>query len=140
MTAPGGMIAAGRERPADRGVWRAELIATMRLAWPMALTQLGQVAMMTTDLALSGRLGHDAVAAAALAHTILFGVFVLGLGLVSAVAPLAAQAYGAREPRIVRRSLRVGLWAATFFGVPLTLAQLWGEELLIATGQATETA
>ena len=36
----------------------------------------------------------------------------LGMGLVSAVAPLAAQAFGARQPRIVRRALRVGLWAA----------------------------
>ena len=35
------------------------------------------------------------------------------MGLVSAVAPLAAQAYGAREPRMVRRALRVGLWAAS---------------------------
>ena len=33
------------------------------------------------------------------------------MGLVSAVAPLAAQAFGARNPRMVRRALRVGLWA-----------------------------
>ena len=100
---------------------------TVKLALPIALTQLGQIAMMTSDLALIGRLGDQAVAAAALAHTVLFMVFVLGMGIVSAVAPLAAQAYGAREPRMVRRALRVGLWAAVILGVPLTLAQLWGE-------------
>jgi MATE family multidrug resistance protein len=113
---------------------------TVKLALPIALTQLGQIAMMTSDLALIGRLGDAAVAAAALAHTVLFMVFVLGMGIVSAVAPLAAQAYGAREPRMVRRALRVGLWAAVILGAPLTLVQLWGDELLIALGQSPENA
>src|SRR5262245_6237796 len=49
-------------------VWRDELIGTVKLAGPLALTQLGQIAMMTVDLALLGRLGNSAVAAAALAH------------------------------------------------------------------------
>ena len=66
---------------------------------PIALTQLGQIAMMTTDLALIGRLGDEAVAAAALASTVFFISFTFGMGLVSAVAPLAAQAFGARDPR-----------------------------------------
>jgi MATE family multidrug resistance protein len=131
---------AGAPAPATLALWRGELIETMRLAVPMAMTQLGQVAMMTTDLALLGRLGDKIVAATALAHTVLFAAFVLGMGLVSAVAPLAAQAYGARQPRMVRRSLRVGLWASIMLGVPLTLAQLWGADMLLALGQAPEAA
>src|SRR5262245_54695604 len=119
---------------------RSELLATVKLALPMALTQLGQVAMMTTDLALLGRLGDRVVAATALAHTVLFAAFVVGMGIVSAVAPLAAQAFGARQPRMVRRALRVGLWAATLLGIPLSLAQLKGEDLLVALGQNPETA
>ncbi len=124
--------------PASR--WRTELVETLRLAWPIALTQLGQIAMMTSDLALLGRLGDHVVAAAALGHTVLFAVFVLGMGLVSAVAPLAAQAFGARDPRMVRRALRVGLWAATLLGIPLSLVQLYGKEILLALGQAEEAA
>ena len=77
--------------------------------------------MMTTDLVLLGRLGDKVVAAAALAHTVLFAGFTLGMGLDAAVAPSAAQAFGARQPRMVRRALRVGLWAALLLGVPLTL-------------------
>jgi MATE family multidrug resistance protein len=71
-----------------------ELTETLRLAVPIALTQLGQIAMMTTDMVLIGRLGDEAVAAAALAHTVFFISFTFGMGLVSAVAPLAAQAFG----------------------------------------------
>jgi MATE family multidrug resistance protein len=126
--------------PDGRATWRVDIIDTLRLAWPMALTQLGQIAMMTTDLALIGRLGSAAVAAVGLAHLILFIGFVLGMGPVSAVAPLAAQAFGARNPRMVRRSLRVGLWAAVMLGIPVNLAQLWGEDILAAAGQSAESA
>ncbi|MGN6114660.1 MAG: MATE family efflux transporter, partial [Nitrobacter sp.] len=117
-----------------------ELAETFRLAVPIALTQLGQIAMMTTDLALIGRLGDNAVAAAALAHTVFFVSFTAGMGLVSAVAPLAAQAFGARDPRMVRRALRVGLWAALLAAPPLMLPPLFGEQILLWLGQAPESA
>jgi MATE family multidrug resistance protein len=134
-------LTAGVPTPADTpSRWRTELTETLRLAWPIALTQLGQIAMMTTDLALLGRLGDHVVAAAALGHTVLFVVFVLGMGLVSAVAPLAAQAFGARDPRMVRRALRVGLWAATLLGIPLSAVQLFGEDILLFLGQTEEAA
>jgi MATE family, multidrug efflux pump len=140
MTMPGTIAASARAARAARAPLRAELAETMALAWPMALTQLGQIAMMTTDLALIGRLGDKPLAAAALAHIVLFVGFVLGMGLMSAVAPLAAQAFGARKPRMVRRALRVGLWAAVLLGVPLNIMQLWGEDILRLTGQAPDLA
>src|SRR3984893_3109133 len=83
-----------------------EFNETLELAAPIALTQLGQIAMMATDLAFIGRLGDDAVAAAALAGTVYFVSFTFGMGLMSAVAPLAAQAFGARNPHLIRRALR----------------------------------
>jgi MATE family multidrug resistance protein len=138
MTMPGTMQAVGA--PAGRGVWREELADTVKLALPIALTQLGQIAMMTSDLALIGRLGDKAVAAAALAHTVLFMLYVFGMGLISAVTPLASQYVGARQPRMVRRAVRVGLWATVILGVPFTLAQMWGGELLVALGQSHEAA
>jgi MATE family multidrug resistance protein len=139
MTMPGVIPAAG-VAPAGKAIWRTEMTETVRLALPIALTQLGQIAMMTSDLMLIGRLGDKAVAAAALAHTVLFSMFVIGMGLISAVTPLAAQYFGAREPRMVRRALRVGLWAAVILGAPLSVAQLWGGELLLALGQSPESA
>jgi MATE family multidrug resistance protein len=117
-----------------------ELTETLRLAVPMALTQLGQIAMMTTDLALVGRLGDQAVAAAALATTVYFVSFTVGMGLVSAVSPLAAQAFGARDPRMVRRALRVGLWAALLVALPMMAFPLKGEAILLALGQAPVNA
>jgi MATE family multidrug resistance protein len=117
-----------------------ELSETVGLSAPMVLTQLGQIAMMTTDLAFIGRLGDEAVAAAALAGTVYFVSFTFGLGLMSAVAPLAAQAFGGRDPRRVRRSLRAGLWVALLISLPIMVFPLRGEQILLALGQAAVPA
>lgn len=132
----------GTENAAGKSTHRLslELTETLKLAVPIVLTQLGQIAMMTTDLALIGRLGDEAVAAAALAHTVFFVSFTFGMGLMSAVAPLAAQAFGARDPRLVRRALRVGLWAALLISLPIMLLPLFGEQILLTLGQAPATA
>src|SRR3954464_10243804 len=133
-TAPPNSIARGNHHLA------AELGETLKLAVPLALTQLGQIAMMTTDLAMIGRLGSEAIAAASLAHTILFVSFTFGMGLVAAVAPLAAQAFGARNPHLIRRSLRVGLWAALLISLPLMALRFWAEPVLLMLGQTPITA
>src|SRR5258706_12708662 len=123
-----------------RGHLAEEFAETLRLAVPLALTQLGQIAMMTTDLAFIGRLGGEAVAAAALAHTVFFVSFTFGMGLVSAVAPLAAQAFGARNPHRIRRSLRVGLWTALFIALPMMALSFRGEPILLMLGQSPVAA
>lgn len=117
-----------------------EFVETLRLAVPMMLTQLGQIAMITSDLVLIGRLGEDSVAAAALAHTVYFVSFTFGLGLMAAVSPLAAQAFGARDVRRIRLSLRVGLWVALLISLPMMASPLYGEHILMALGQAPHSA
>ncbi|WFU24678.1 MATE family efflux transporter [Bradyrhizobium sp. CB1717] len=123
-----------------QGHLAAEFGETLRLAVPMMLTQLGQIAMITTDLAMIGHLGESAVAAAALAHTVYFVSFTFGLGLMSAVSPLAAQAFGAGDVRRIRRSLRVGLWAALLISLPMMASPLYGEQILLALGQVPQSA
>jgi MATE family multidrug resistance protein len=145
---PGSMTAmdeiAGTSQPrlarASRHHLSVELAETAQLALPMALTQLSQIAMMTTDLAFIGRLGGEAVAAAALAGTVYFVSFTFGMGLTSAVAPLAAQAFGADDPMMVRRSLRTGLWAALLLSLPIMVFPLRGEQILLLLGQAPQAA
>jgi MATE family multidrug resistance protein len=126
--------------PSRSALWRAEFSATIALAAPIVLTQLGQIAMMTTDLALIGRLSDAAVGAAALGHAVMYSAYMLCLGLASAVTPLASQAVGAREPRGVRSALHAGLWAVTILGLPLIALQLRAESFLIMLGQTAEVA
>jgi MATE family multidrug resistance protein len=133
-------IAAAGEHPARRGILRAELGATVKLALPMALTQLGQVAMLTTDVVLLGRLGADVLAAAALGMNVFFVFFIFGLGLVTATAPLAAQAHGAGDARGVRRVTRMGLWATLIVGASASLILAFAEPILVAAGQDAKLA
>jgi MATE family multidrug resistance protein len=133
-------LTAAGEKSAQPGTLRSEFGATIKLALPMALTQLGQIAMLTTDMLIVGRLGEDALAAAALGMNMFFLCFIIGMGVVTATAPLAAQAYGARDPRGLRRVIRQGLWAGLAFGAPLSVIQLWGEPLLLAANQDPKLA
>ena len=127
---PEGPAAAGARRP-----WRLESRALMVLAFPLVLTEVAQMAMGATDMVMMGWLGAEALAAGALANHF-YGFFVLvGTGLVSAVAPMVAQAIGARQFRLVRRSLRQGFWVAAAVSLP-SMAVVWhAEAILIPLGQ-----
>lgn len=100
--------------------WSVELRATFALAWPLVIAQVAQNALQATDVIMMGWLGPEALAAGTLASTFLMPFFLLAVGIVGAVAPLAAQARGARNIKAVRRIVRQGFWAATLMAVLLT--------------------
>ncbi|MGY4473672.1 Na+-driven multidrug efflux pump [Bradyrhizobium sp. USDA 3364] len=104
-----------------------ELKETAKLAWPMALTQVGQIVMMTTDIAFIGHIGAEAIAAAGLAARVYVLAFTFGTGLLAPIAPLTAQALGANNLAVVRRALRVGLWAAMMLSFPIMALASCGE-------------
>ena len=90
--------------------WSEEFQALFTLAWPLIIAQLAQNALFTTDVIMMGWLGAKFVAAGALANALFIAVQLLGVGIVGAVAPMTAQALGARDLRSVRRTVRQGLW------------------------------
>jgi multidrug resistance protein, MATE family len=104
--------------------WLAELRVMFTLAWPLVIAQLAQNALTTTDVVMMGWLGPKDLAAGTLATTFLMPFLVGGMGVVGAVAPLVAQARGARDIKAVRRIVRQGFWVALIlaaFIVPLVL-------------------
>ncbi|WP_247410314.1 MATE family efflux transporter [Bradyrhizobium sp. 150] len=115
-----------------------ELCETAIVAFPMVLTQLGQIAMVTTDLAFIGRLGVESLAATALACRVYLVSLMFGVGLLAAMGSLAAQAFGADNLTILRRSLRMGLWAEFLLAFPIMAFALRGEHILLALGQAPD--
>jgi MATE family multidrug resistance protein len=92
--------------------WGGELRATFALAWPLVIAQLAQNLLHTTDVILLGWLGANALAAGTLAGAFVLLFQVAGIGVIGAVAPLVAQARGARDIKAVRRIVRQGCWAA----------------------------
>ncbi|KKB10395.1 hypothetical protein VE26_09220 [Devosia chinhatensis] len=102
------------------GGWGAELSATFALAWPLVIAQVAQNALQATDVLMMGWLGPQALAAGTLANSFIMPLFLFGVGVVGAVAPLTAQARGARDIKAIRRVVRQGFWAA--FVLALLLA------------------
>ena len=92
--------------------WGAEFRALFTLGWPLIVAQLAQNALFTTDVIMVGWLGPKYLAAAALANSLFIAIQLFGVGVAGAVAPMVAQALGARDQRSVRRTVRQGIWAA----------------------------
>jgi len=115
--------------------WIDEFKATLGLAIPLVITQVGQIAIQTTDVLMLGRLGETALAASSLGATMATFLWLFGVGIVTAVAPLAAQAYGARNARELRRVVRQGMWVGIAIGVPFSLIMVAGDPILQFFGQ-----
>ncbi|WP_246132836.1 MATE family efflux transporter [Devosia ginsengisoli] len=115
--------------------WGDELRATFALAWPLVIAQLAQNALTATDVIMLGWLGPTHLAAGTLATTFLMPFLVCGVGIVGAVAPLVAQARGARDIKAVRRVVRQGMWAAILLAVLFTPILLQIRPIYAALGQ-----
>ncbi len=111
-----------------------------RLALPLALGELSFVLITATDFLMIGWLGQRELAAAALGLNWVWLIHSLDLGTLGALAPIAAQALGARSLRLVRRTIRQGFWVALTMA-PITLFALWHTQtVLVWLGQDPDLA
>lgn len=115
--------------------WGAELRATFLLAWPLVIAQLAQNALHTTDVILLGWLGPSYLAAGTLGTTFFMPFLLFGVGVVGAVAPLVAQARGARNIKAVRRIVRQGFWAGILLSALMLPVVLQIRPIYAALGQ-----
>lgn len=117
--------------------WRAEVRATLALAWPMILTNLAQAAMTATDVMIIGRLGAEALAAGALGSNLYFAPLIFGLGLAYATQPMMAAELGRRKHSVrdVRRTVRQGLWLSSLVAIPIWILLWNAEPVLLVLGQ-----
>ena len=94
----------------------------MRLAWPLALAELGWMAQGLIDLVMAGPLGPAAIGAGSLANMLFYPIAISGTGLLLGMDTMVAQSFGAADPRDCRRTLVNGSWLALALTLPLTLA------------------
>lgn len=131
---------AAARSPRDPNPWVAESRAMVKLALPIVASQLGLIAMQTTDVIMLAQLGPDYLAAGSLGFAVYFNVWLFCLGVLIASASLVAQAYGARDYRGVRRSVRQGFWVALTLSLP-AMALVWnGHHLLLWAGKGAAVA
>jgi MATE family multidrug resistance protein len=73
--------AAHEVRAADYRPRAADLEALVRLAFPVAVVQVGMLAMGVVDTIMVGRVSAIDLAAVAIGHLYFFGVAVFGMGV-----------------------------------------------------------
>jgi MATE family multidrug resistance protein len=112
----------------------AEIRATIAVAGPLAAANLAQMAMGFTNTVIVGSLGSAALAAAGLGASLYFTIAMVCSGILTAVAPLAAHAIGARDDRRAGRVAGAGLVLAALLTVPVVVALLLANRLLVTLG------
>lgn len=124
------------------GGWGRELRAMLALAWPLALTNLSQVALVVTDTLFLGRLGEIPLAAATLGGNLYFIAMSLPFGLAFAASAMMAQEKGRvrHHVREMRRTFRQAMWLGLLSFPPIALLLWHSAALLRATGQDPELA
>lgn len=104
-------------------------------ALPIVATQLGAMLLGVVDTVMVGRLGVDAIGAAALGNVWVMGTLIAGMGLVAGIDPIISQAHGARDGARCGIGLQQGLAMACWSSVPIAGLWLLTEPILIAFGQ-----
>ncbi len=114
--------------------------AFLRLGLPLIASHLAQFAIHMTDTLMLGWYDVTALAAATIASTLFFVVFIVGAGFAIAVTPLVAAAAEEGDEVQVRRVTRMGIWLSIIYGLIVMVPFFWGEAILIAMGQDPEVS
>lgn len=127
------------ERPPARTL-REHVSRTLELAWPVVLSRLAFITLLTIDVIVLGRAGADELAAYILGLSLSDSLMAATGGLMVGVAVLVARETGAGRDAaagtIWRRGLLLGAGAGFAMAVPLQ----WAEPIYGALGQTAALA
>lgn len=122
--------------------WRREASTTLKLAWPLILSNLTMALIGATDVLMIGWLGARELAAATLGFNFAMSCAIFCMGLITASAPMMASEIGrmGHSVRDVRRTFRQAIWSAVTVIIPFWLL-LWNtESILLFFGQQPDLA
>ncbi|MCB5199577.1 MATE family efflux transporter [Loktanella sp. TSTF-M6] len=114
--------------------------AVVRLGAPLVASNMAQFAIHITDTVMLGWYDVSALAAATLATSLFFVIFIVGAGFAQAVTPLVAAASEADDAQTARRVTRMAVWLSILYAVVVSLPFFWAEPILLAIGQTPEIA
>ena len=91
----------------------------MRLVMPMALQNLINVGVTSTDVIMLGRVGETALSGVSLANQVYFILSLIFFGLTSGACVLTAQYWGKQDTRTIEKvmgmSFRIAILSAAVF-------------------------
>ncbi len=115
-----------------------EANATIKLAVPIIIGELAQMALHIVDTAMVGSISYQQLAAAALVVNAMNIPFVLGIGMTISVSQMVSMAHGRKEPAAVSHFLFNGFFLCALTAIIISMGLVWGRNLLAHLGQDPE--
>lgn len=91
---------------------REDIPSLLKLAGPLLIGQLAVIAFGVLDTAMTARYSADDLAALAMASAIFISIYVGLTGVISALAPIAGQLFGAKRYKEIGEEVRQATWLA----------------------------
>ncbi len=117
---------------------RAEASKTVKLALPIIIGELAQMALHIIDTAMVGAISYKQLAAAALVVNAMNIPFVLGIGMTISVSQMVSMAHGRRDGKLVSHYLFNGFILCTITAIIISLSLVFGKNILQHLGQDPE--
>lgn len=115
---------------------REDIPALLKLAMPLLVGQLAVITFGVLDTAMTARYSADDLAALAMASAIFISVYVGLTGVISALAPIAGQLFGAKRYTEIGEEVRQAVWLAVLLTVLGSLI-LWNADLILDISQVS---
>ncbi|MCW3073180.1 MAG: efflux family protein [Flaviaesturariibacter sp.] len=119
---------------------RKEASQTLRLAVPIIIGELAQMALHIIDTAMVGAISYQQLAAAALVMSAMNIPFVFGIGMTISVSQMVSMAHGRKDPGAVSHYLFNGFLLCTVTSIFISLGLVLGKNMLYHMGQDPEVA
>jgi MATE family multidrug resistance protein len=117
---------------------RSEASQTIRLAVPIIIGELAQMALHIIDTAMVGAISYQQLAAAALVMSAMNIPFVFGIGMTISVSQMVSMAHGRKDLGAVSHYLFNGFLLCTITSLLISLGLVFGKNLLYYMGQDPE--
>ena len=101
--------------------WAREARALGGISVAVSITMFAQLAISAVETLIVARLGARALAGVTLALAVYLLLFLFALGIVTAITPIVAGAYGRGDMQELRVSGQQGLWVGLMVSVPTAL-------------------
>jgi MATE family multidrug resistance protein len=113
---------------------KREMRPMLASALPVALGELGWMAMGVIDVMMVGRLSPEAIGAVGMGRALFWVIAVPGIGMLLGLDTLISQAFGAGNLKDCHRSLLHGVYFSLAMALPATCLALAGAPLLANWG------